>query len=99
MPADPQVAFGAVFGDGADQEQYLVDEFGAGAHVEQLGRRGIMGSAHGVGAHLLENLELTLDCAPVYYSAQRACVAIFASVTWPSLIVHTVPPKLTTMST
>ncbi len=40
VAAEPQVAFGAVFGDGADQQEDFVDEFGAGAHVEQVGQAG-----------------------------------------------------------
>ena len=49
VPGDPLVAFGAVLGDGAHQEQDLVDELGAGGEVEQLGQGGAVPGAF-VGA-------------------------------------------------
>jgi hypothetical protein len=38
VPGDPLVAFGAVVGDGADHDDDLVDELGAGRGLEQRGQ-------------------------------------------------------------
>ena len=47
MLADPQVAFGAVIGDSSDEDQEFVDEFGTGAHVEEVSEPGALPGPRG----------------------------------------------------
>lgn len=55
-----------------DQEAHAVGE------LQQLGRRRIVASAQGVGAHLREQLELALERAEVERRAERAQVVVVA---------------------